>query len=171
MTAGMEVNIIMLLNYMMRKKLLIKLLLWFRSLLAEHKIPDVVASRLQAYIPDLSENVPNIQLINKCLENDISYLNSREELMYINHSDAVRKKKGILKRGNNQSNIRKYYSIRIISYYDIIEVDCIMDRIFVIDIEMDDPNNIFNFYKKTCSFDEKAFYYSIKLSTLKTIFN
>lgn len=84
MTAGMEVNIIMLLNYMMRKKLLIKLLLWLRSLLAEHKIPDVVANRLKAYIPDLSENVPNIQLINKCLENDISYLNNKEELMYTN---------------------------------------------------------------------------------------
>lgn len=113
-------------NFIGRKKLLVKLLLWFRNLLAENKIPNIVSDRLKAYIPSLSENVPNIQAINKCLENDINYLNSREELMYIKHLESIQKKKRIQKDSNNQPNLRKYNSIRIISYHDIIEVESIL---------------------------------------------
>ena len=159
-----------IINCISKKRVLIKLLLWFRSLLAENKIPNIVSDRLKIYIPNLSENVPNVQAINKCLENDINYLNSREELMYMKHLENIQKKNRIQKNINNPLNLRKYYSIRIISYYDIIEVESILDRVFVIDINMDDPNSIYSFYKQICNYKEKAFYYSVKLSTLTSVF-
>lgn len=154
------------LNSIGGKKLFFKLILWFRSLLTENKIPTIVLYRLNAYIPSLSKNVPNIQAINKCLENDINYLNSREELRYIKHLESIQKKKRMQKDVNNQPNLRRYNSIRIISYQDIIEVESILDRVFVIEIDMDDPNNIYSFYEQAYTCEKKAFQYSVKLSTV-----
>ena len=143
-------------EYLNENMLFTQILLWLRELLAEHKIPCTLYTRLEAYIPELSKPVPDLKEINYRLNRDIDYLNSRQEFAYIREFGKLKSKKA------NHRIISKYTNIRILSYQDIIELDTFIDRVFTLEIHMDHYNDIF----KKLIHDEKAFHYRLKLSTL-----
>lgn len=152
---------------MRQNRSLIRLLVWFRGLLAENEIPDTLFDRLKSYIPELSESRPNIAAINKHLEYDIGYLNSREEIISIQKLSKLQNCEE-----SQHSVLRKYRSVKIVSYQDIIELDAIRDRIYTFDINMyfDNTSYIYSLYKENADYLKEPLYYTVKLSSLVSKF-
>lgn len=163
-----------IIGYLSDNMFFIRLLLWFRGLLAENKIPDTLFNRLKNYYTsELSEPILDLEVINKHLENDMGYLNSKEEFKYIREISKMRSKQkaqGDIVQRSHPYTKRKYHSIKIISYRDTIELDAVIDREFVLDIKEEHLNDIFKVYKQKFKNDEKALYYRLRLSTLTSFF-
>jgi hypothetical protein len=157
--------------YIRHTKILFKMLLMLRGLLSEHKIPPTLFERLKHYVPEFSEAIPNIERINYFLEQDINYLNGIEEFLTVLQSSKCKIKNLPLFniKKNTQSNSTKYYSIRMVEYKDIIELNSIIDRVLIFDIDMSfvKPKSIEGLLKKYAACTANSFYYSIKLSSLQ----
>jgi hypothetical protein len=168
-------NMIYVIRSICRNRILIKTLLWLRGLIAENKIPNSLFNRLINYIPELSENIPDLEAINKYLEYDIRHLNSKEEFVSIHELSKYKgekKEPPIDARNKGKSSVIKYRSIRIVNYQDILECDSIRDRMFTLDINMvsEDLGYINNFLKQEAYYMGQTYYYTVRLSSLVSRF-
>lgn len=170
-----EISMTNLIKFICQNRIIFSLLLWCRGLLSENKIPNTLFERLKKYTPELSENIPNLEVINRYLENDISYLNNIEEFINIrelNKLKSSKKAQNNIARKYQRHKAKKFNSVRIVGYQDILELESIRDRVFVLDIDMlmDDPSSFYNLYKQNKDFTKSLYYYSVKLSSLVSIF-
>jgi hypothetical protein len=128
-----------------RNKFFFKLALWFRGLLSENKIPAALFQCLKRYSDDLSENIPDIEKVNKQLGNDIYKI-------------------------NNNDKSKKVSMVKIVDYQDIIELNEIRDRVFVLDIQEDNNKGFMLRYNPDLKYSSAPLYYKVKLSSLVCVF-